>query len=49
MKFGFIFRLWSFWVGLHYSHANRRVCFNPLPCVTFWMTFEGGVPPREVL
>jgi hypothetical protein len=43
---GLLFRLPSFWVGLHYSSFDRRFCVNPLPCVTFWLTLPGGHIPR---
>jgi len=47
MKAGMIFRLASFWVGVHWSPYNKRICFNPLPCVTIWVTFKGGNTPEE--
>jgi hypothetical protein len=43
---GLLVRLASFWIGLHYSSFDRRFCFNPLPCVTFWLTLPGGHIPR---
>lgn len=36
MKFGILFRSFSFWVGVHYSPYNRRVCVNLLPMLTVW-------------
>ncbi|CAH0343734.1 hypothetical protein RHI9324_05471 [Rhizobium sp. CECT 9324] len=45
MKFGALFRLSSFWMGLHWSPYNQRLCINPIPCVTFWVVFPGGKVP----
>ena len=45
MKFGTLFRWGSFWVGLHWSPWNKRLCINPLPCVTIWVVFPGGNEP----
>lgn len=44
MKFGFLFRLQSAWVGLHYSKECKRYCLNIIPCCTFWWTEKGGFP-----
>lgn len=45
MKAGLLFRLGSFWIGLHWSPANRRLCINLIPCVTVWIVAPGGVLP----
>ncbi|GGJ41047.1 hypothetical protein GCM10009085_38540 [Pseudomonas avellanae] len=45
MKMGILFRLASFWVGVHYSPANKQVCMNLVPCVTVWVALPGGEPP----
>lgn len=45
MKAGILFRLGSFWIGAHWSRANRRLCINLVPCVTVWVTAAGGVAP----
>lgn len=45
-KCGLIFRLASFWVGVHYSAKTQRYCVNPLPCVTFWIAKPGGEIPQ---
>lgn len=47
MKFGLLFRFGSFWVGAHWSRRNRRLCVNPIPCVTIWITLKGGTPPEK--
>lgn len=47
MKYGILFRLRSWWMGVHWSPKNKRVCINPLPMVTFWFTFEGGITPSR--
>ena len=46
MKIGILFRLGSFWVGAHWSRRNRRLCVNPVPCVTIWVALKGGTPPE---
>ena len=45
MKAGILFRLWSFWMGAHWSSYNRRWCINLIPCVTLWVTLPGGKAP----
>lgn len=45
MRCGLLFRWQSFWLGVHYSPANRRFCINVVPCVTFWITLAGGFCP----
>jgi hypothetical protein len=47
MKSGIIFRLQSFWIGIHYSPYNKRFCINPLPCITIWIILEGGIVPNK--
>ena len=47
-RFGFIFRIGSAWIGVHYSYKEKRICINLLPCLTFWFIFEGGEPPHYV-
>lgn len=47
MKVGLLLRLGSFWVGAHWSQANKRLCVNLLPCVTVWFTLPGGKTPGE--
>lgn len=45
MKFGVLFRLQSFWIGIHYSPYNKRFCINLIPCVTIWIIKKGGIIP----
>lgn len=45
MKFGYLIRLGSFWVGAHYSPHNKRLCINPIPFLTLWIVFPGGIAP----
>lgn len=45
MKYGVLFRKESLWVGAHYSPFNKRWCINIVPCITIWITFEGGNTP----
>lgn len=46
LRCGVLVRLASCWMGLHYSSHDRRFCFNPLPCLTLWVTLPGGLVPR---
>lgn len=45
MRWGWHVRWGSFWVGAHWSPWNRRLCVNPLPCVTVWVVLPGGNQP----
>lgn len=45
MRVGVLFRFASFWMGAHWSPFNRRLCVNLVPCVTVWVTLEGGNVP----
>lgn len=47
MRFGILFRAGSCWIGVHWSRRHRRVCVNPLPCVTLWVAFQGGRVPMK--
>ena len=40
-RIGFLPRLGSFWIGIHYSKYCKRWCINLLPCLTIWV----GEPP----
>lgn len=42
---GILFRLTSLWIGVHYSHREKRYCVNLLPCVTIWIALPGGQRP----
>lgn len=42
-RIGIMFRLRSFWIGVHIS--PDRVCVNVVPCVTIWF----GNPPVNFL
>ena len=45
MYIGIIFRFWSFWIGIHISKFQKRICINLLPCITIWITWKGGTKP----
>lgn len=45
MRYGWLFRWGSCWVGVHYSPYNKRFCINLIPCVTLWITRQGGIAP----
>lgn len=47
MKAGIVFRLYSAWVGVHYSPYHKRFCINLVPFVTVWVTLKGGHPPIQ--
>lgn len=44
-SFGLLTRAGSCWVGAHWSSYNRRICINPVPCVTVWVALPGGKTP----
>lgn len=44
-KIGMLFRLGSFWVGVHVSPLHNRVCINLVPCVTLWIVGRFGDIP----
>jgi hypothetical protein len=44
-SFGAIFNLRACWIGVHGSYSNKRVCFNLVPFVTFWIASPGGILP----
>lgn len=48
MKAGLIINRNAWWIGVHYSPANRRLCINVLPFVTLWVTQPGGKVPDRV-
>lgn len=37
IKWGILFRLESFWIGIHHSKFHQRTCINLLPCITIWI------------
>ncbi len=47
MKTGIIVRGGSAWIGAHWSPANKRLCINLIPFVTFWIVKAGGVTPKS--
>ena len=47
MKYGWLFRLESFWIGVHYSPYNKRFCINFVPWITLWITLPGGKTPHN--
>jgi len=44
-KWGILFRWGSWWIGGHWSDHNKRLCVNPVPMITIWITAEGGETP----
>jgi hypothetical protein len=47
MKWGWLFRWGSLWIGGHWSPHNRRLYLNFIPCVTLWITARDGVTPQD--
>ena len=47
VKFGAMFRLKSFWIGIHYSDYCKRFCINFVPCFTVWIVLKDGQIPRR--
>lgn len=45
-KVGILFRLQSFWIGIHYSKSCRRWCINLIPCVTLYICKPDGQIPN---
>jgi hypothetical protein len=46
-RWGFLARLGSFWIGMHYSSAEKRYCINFVPCITLWIIKkDGNIPTR---
>jgi len=45
---GILFRLRSFWIGVHYSDNTKRFCINLIPCVTVWVILKDGVAPQRI-
>lgn len=45
-KVRILFRLASFWIGIHYSKSCKRWCINLIPCVTLWITTNDGHIPN---
>lgn len=43
---GVLFRLKSFWIGVHYSDHTKRFCINLIPCITIWVILKDGVVPQ---
>jgi len=49
-KVGILFRLQSFWIGIHYSKSCKRWCINLIPCITLWITKpDGYIPNRKLM
>jgi hypothetical protein len=47
IKAGILFNPYGFWLGIHYSAFNKRLCINLFPMLTIWIAFEGGASPRK--
>ena len=45
-KVGILFRLASFWIGIHYSKSCKRWCINLVPCVTLYICKPDGYIPN---
>jgi hypothetical protein len=47
---GLLFRLSSFWIGIHYSKSCKRYCINLIPCVTLWICLpDGNIPNLKLM
>lgn len=42
---GILFRWGSLWIGAHWGDHHKRLCINPVPCLTFWFVWPGGDLP----
>lgn len=47
MKFGLLFKIESWWVGIHWSPYNKRLCINLLPMFTIWIAAQDGKVPEQ--
>jgi hypothetical protein len=47
IRYGVIFRLESWWIGVHWSPKNRRLCINLIPMLTFWISLRDGITPDQ--
>ena len=46
MRCGVLYQPGGLWIGAHYSPFCKRWCINLVPCITFWVAFEGGKIPH---
>ena len=46
VHWGVRWRWKSAWIGAHYSDNEKRICINPIFCLTIWLVFEGGKIPH---
>ncbi len=47
---GILFRLSSFWIGIHYSKSCKRYCINLFPCCTLWICLpDGNIPNLKLM
>ena len=49
MRWRLLFKISSFWIGIHYSKFHKRVCINLLPCFTICITAKDEALPGEEL
>jgi hypothetical protein len=49
IKWGFILRHKSFWIGLHYSDYNNRYCLNIIPGIIIWWIGKYGKVPNKIM
>ena len=47
MKYGLIFQVGAWWLGVHYSDYNKRYCINLIPCFTIWVAMPDGHTPHN--
>lgn len=44
-RWGILFHLTSFWIGVHYSVDKKRTCINLIPMLTVWVIEKNGERP----
>ena len=49
MKYGLLFRKESWWIGIHWSSYNKRLCINIIPMLTVWFAAHDGQVPNQGL
>lgn len=45
--FGILFQPGAWWIGIHRSVVEKRLCINIIPMLTVWVLMKGGKPPKR--
>ena len=44
---GILFQPGAWWIGIHRSVVEKRLCVNVIPMITIWILLPGGKAPRR--